>query len=169
MAAILGRVYSIQEHGPGTKAKKKEQTRMYRPCQLDAVQCVVSILITGMDGVGKTEKKNRRECTVSIRWCAVCRFDINHRDGCNRQNEKKNRRRDCTSLVVMDAMLCLVPISHKWIREVGAKKMSFGDLPDMEDAPKSNEKKPLRLLWSVTGAVLKTIRPPHKYIVTWRT
>ena len=67
MAAILGRVYSIQEHGPETKAKKKEQTRMYRPCQLDAVQCVVSILITGIDAIGKT-KKGTEEETVQVSW-----------------------------------------------------------------------------------------------------
>ena len=79
MAAILGRVYSIQEHGPGTKAKKKEQTRMYRPCQLDAVKCVVSILITGIDAIGKTKKKEPRKRLYKSRGdgCdAMCRIHL---------------------------------------------------------------------------------------------
>ena len=48
---------------------------MYRPRQLDAAQCIVSILITGMDGIGKTEKKEQtrmyRPCQLDAVKCVV--------------------------------------------------------------------------------------------------
>ena len=95
MAAILGRVYSIQEHGPGTKAKKKEQTRMYRPCQLDALQCVVSILIAGMDEVGKTKKTEQtrmyKPCQLDAVQCVVSIL-ITGMDGIGKTKKKKQEK-----------------------------------------------------------------------------